>query len=206
MLEGQGQYVVVFQSEFDSEEMVCVWGYDPDDGAWEPSTNRAHDAWNAFDAQTHDFMTNQYHLIRVEMQLAVPGGVMTSAWAEDHEGANAQDAVPQNTAYLIHKRTNGVGAGKNGRCYIPGVSESKVDAGGRLLDVWADSVSDQMNLLLPFFDGEDRPFLVVNRGLRVDPTDPPPRVPTIVPDPLFWKIETQDCDSTVGTQRRRLRR
>lgn len=205
MLEGQGQFITYFTNEFDVEEMLCVWGYDAIGFTATPTSLKAQEAYNAFAEHLCAFMTNQYHLVRVEMQKAVSGGVQTAEWVQDTEGLVAQDAVPQNTAYIIRKSTTGVGAGKNGRCYIPGVREDNVNSAGTLQGTWPDTVSDSVTLLLAEFDGGDLPLLVVNRGLRVNPLDPPPRVPTEEPDPIYWYIESMACETLVGTQRRRMR-
>ncbi|HST63361.1 MAG TPA: hypothetical protein VLK84_31915, partial [Longimicrobium sp.] len=80
-------------------------------------------------------MQTQVQLAQTEVTLRATGesaldppviGVSSLSGA----GAGAGAVIPQNSAFLIHKRGATGGRGGRGRFYLPGVAESQVDANG----------------------------------------------------------------------------
>jgi hypothetical protein len=113
-------------------------------------------------------------------------------------GTQTPAVVPQNTAYLIRKRTDLAGRRGRGRMYVPGVSEADSGATGMVLasavTAWQTAFNNWFNDLTVTVGNRFYPPAVLHRseGIGVEP------LPTLVTSFVV--------DSRVATQRRRLRR
>lgn len=121
-------------------------------------------------------------------------GAVASTTAGGNTGATP--LVPQNTAFLIHKRTSLGGRKGRGRCYLPGVAEGQVDNVG----VVASATVGSFNTALAAWrtaivSSSDFVGMVV---LHDDASLTPLPAPTLV--------TSINMDTRVATQRRRLRR
>lgn len=108
----------------------------------------------------------------------------------DEEGGNTDTGIQPGTALLLTKHTNLGGRKGRGRCYLPGLSEAAVDAGGNL----TGDVSGMRTDAEKFW--EDMTFgtpLEVPVLFHDDDTTPPS------------PITDFSMSSQVATQRRRLR-
>lgn len=136
---------------------------------------------------------SEYETIQTNFVVGLTGGdVEASSGDGAGVGTNTGDPVPQNSAYLIRKRSGLVGRKNRGRMYIPGVIESGVNELGQLTtgvanalqSTWGDfrtNIEADAN-----FDG-----LSILHSLG-DSTIPTPVTALIV-------------DTVIATQRRRLR-
>lgn len=103
-----------------------------------PAPNLANavvDVANAFKALVLARFSNQYTLTNTELQYVALAGdpplIYTSAITQ--VGGGTSTVCPQNTAFLVHKRTAQGGRTGRGRFYWPGVAESDVDSVGTIL-------------------------------------------------------------------------
>lgn len=190
---GQGEFVFSYVCDGDPEPMSTIIGYDATGDFADPTVEAAeamHDLWGVV---TNSLQSADYDLVSTTMRMAVIGGTVEAVHSGVVGGGEVDDAVPQNTAFLIRKLTGGVGQGKNGRLYLPGVPETDVDHDGVL---GSAVVSDANLVLLDFWNAisisDDVPSTVVNHG------------PTNLTS--FDYILSFVLDPLVATQRRRLRR
>jgi len=103
-------------------------------------------------------------------------------------GTNSGEALPPQSAAVVAKKTGLIGASRNGRFYIPGLTEGYQAAG-----LWTESAMTNFNLL-----GE---------ALRLMDDDDPEtwKMVVISKTPTLLVTEVTSCvaRSNVGTQRRR---
>ncbi len=108
---------------------------------------------------------------------------------------NAGSFLPQNCAFLLHKRS-GLGGRKNrGRMYLPGVNEALVDDKGLMSTTAINGVNAAAAATLAdiiAIEGVERMVI-----LHTQPLGPVGTVPT--------PVTTLLLDPVLGTQRRRLR-
>jgi hypothetical protein len=112
------------------------------------------------------------------------------------QGGAAGSIVPQNTAYLVHKRSGTGGRGGRGRMYLPGVGESVVDNTGNVSAGKLNGLQTALNLfIVELADGPDiEDMVILHNSPGAYALAAPTRVTSLVIDPV------------VATQRRRLRR
>lgn len=131
------------------------------------------------------------------VQLAVGqdgGGALTGYFAFDEliEGADTGTSCPQNTSYLIQKRTGRLGRSGRGRMFVPGVVEGMVGPTGLITDAQREAVTNGWQTFLDSLAlGTPSIPMVLLHAESLD------LVPTLVTSLI--------CDQKVATQRRRLR-
>jgi len=108
--------------------------------------------------------------------------------------------LPQNCALLVHKRTSVAGRRGRGRCYIPGPEEGQVSAAGVVLNVvvadWQDHLDAWLAAIVASANIATAVVLHSTTLTIPDPDD--------LPSP--YTITNLVMDSTIATQRRRLRK
>jgi hypothetical protein len=145
-------------------------------------------------------MSNLMRLESVVCYIGQDGGppiIKTSSLASQN-GSETQTVVPQNTAYLIRKRTDAAGRRGRGRIYLPGVREDQVDAVGVVTTAKVGSFNTSFaawrTALVTAVGARHYPPVILHRseGAGIEPAPTP--------------VVTLVCDARVATQRRRLRR
>jgi hypothetical protein len=117
-------------------------------------------------------------------------------------GANAIDPLPGNNALLIKKVTALGGKKNRGRFYLPwSVDEGSVDEVGTVLPAVVTATSASVQSLLGGLTAVSCPMVIAHR-LHGDITHPT-RVTSITMGPA---VITLSCESTIGSQRRRIGR
>lgn len=204
MLGFQAQVLFRLSLAGDPELMEVGFGVDWNTGPeWDVSV--ANDMFMTFETTFLEFMAGEYFLVEAVMQYDNGGGV-----SEIHStnapspAALGGAALPQNCGLLIHKRTAGVGRGKNGRVYLPGVPEDQVDGRGAVDPAFVVTQQAEADQFFDTFTGTDFPLLTVNHGLVKVPGSDPPEYTD--PPSLFDHVTSLTIDGTIATQRRRLRR
>lgn len=104
------------------------------------------------------------------------------------EGTLAGDALPPNVTYLFAKKTATVGRANQGRFYLCGAAEAKVDMAGNIENTFLTTMQDAGDSLMDKLSADDIPMTIFHAN-----DDPPIYVQTLQADPR------------VATQRRRLR-
>jgi len=104
-------------------------------------------------------------------------------------GGAAASAAPPNVSYLVHKNTAGFGRTAKGRCYVPGVVESYIDAAGALDGTGTGDMNTAFDTFLTDLDAIGTTMVILHTG-----SSDPDTVLTCTTDPK------------VATQRRRLRK
>lgn len=190
LLEGQAQCIFVIGLTGDPEAMLTTIGVA---GNVTPTVAGANIMFEEFEATFLELMGGAYVLNAAIWQQFPEGGIVEAQSTNAASPAAAGGTVlPSNTAILIHKFTNGVGRGRKGRMFIPGVPEDAADAGGVLsagaLSDWNDAAAE---FLTTWNAGEDLPELYLNRGVTQGGGSD--------------QITSMTCDARVATQRRRMR-
>jgi hypothetical protein len=121
--------------------------------------------------------------------------IVTSA---DVPGAGGFPSLPQNCAALIDKFTGAPGRTGRGRFFMPMVlAESQVDNVG----VITGTVVTQITTAFQHF----RDLLAVNDGFPIAPMVLLHNAGSVLPTPAPFPVLSCQCQSTISTQRRRLR-
>jgi hypothetical protein len=140
---------------------------------------------------------NPYKLAATEIRypLGDQGGFGLGVFVGDIPMSNAGSFLPQNSAFLVHKRTALGGRRHRGRLYLPGVNEALVDDKGLMSSTALNGVNAAA---LAWLNGVVSLEAVVNMVvLHTKPIGPT----VIAPTP----ITVLTLDPVLGTQRRRLR-
>ena len=194
--DGYGLVVHSILLNGDPEPMAVTYGIEVEATA-DPQVV-ATECRNAF-APVMEQMSDQYRLNVTEVLLqkgpsSVPPEVGINA--TQAIGTDNRPPVPQNTAFLIKKRSSVAGRSGGGRFYLPGVVEAAVDAIGQVEPVFLGLQNARLvtmkNALLsaPQTNG----MVILHDSLSAAAVDPPHTVTSLV------------MDARVATQRRRLRR
>jgi hypothetical protein len=189
---GYAQVNNVIKLTGDNEEMICTMGIRLEGAVAADLQLICEDMFDAFADQFMFWVNSAYNLVRVDMYSNLgAGNVVNSSTQAQRPGLQGGAAIPQNSAYLIRKRTAVAGKQGRGRMYLPGVEESAVDALGNLT---AQRITDLnvsgTNYLQRLVDNAKVGSAALLHSLVGD-----------VPD----DITTLQCDSKIATQRRRLR-
>jgi hypothetical protein len=150
----------------------------------------AVDAWDT--AGVNGIQCTEVGLIRTLVKMG------PDATGPSHErssligGAVTATVVPPNVALLVRKITDLGGRAGRGRLYLPGLDEDEVNGQGTISGGLASTAQGVFNALATALIGADL-FPVVLHGEGSPITTPTP-------------ITSLSVDSTVATQRRRLRR
>ncbi len=195
---GFGQAVYEISLTNDDEIMVVTMGHNL--SAWGGSfQDAAEDLFAAFKANMAPQLGNDYFAEGVTLYVGQDGGpplVFQSTGARQ-AGSSSMNTLPQNSAYLIRKRTGAAGRRGRGRIYLPGVPEAAVSNTGVLVAsqitaVQAAATGWFSELTAPTF-GLASPPVVLHRSEGIG-VEPPPTV-----------ITSFSVAAQIATQRRRLR-
>ncbi len=147
-------------------------------------------------------MSNAYTCTQTEIQLVQTSGTAPQVYvsASAVVGGSTSPVAPQNTAFLIQKRTAKSGRRGRGRFYLPGVQETNVDAAGQVL---AAHLSTANSAFAGFLTAANN-IVGVDDLVLLHQLTPPATNPATLPAPD--KILSLIMDSRVATQRRRLRK
>ena len=204
---GYGLVTFVHTLTGDPEPIVCTIGAGPsinDDVAAQAVVDAFRNAWVT--NMVPNF-PNSYQLTRTEMRYHVPldadddpFNVVVNNTAAT--GGSAGQAVPQNVATLVHKRTAFAGRQFRGRMFLPPPGEADVDAIGQLATAHRSALNADLAAFLVEIRGA---------GSASYPDDTDVYLFHTLPDgellaPLPTIITTLDTDLRVATQRTRLRR
>lgn len=109
---------------------------------------------------------------------------------------NAGQALPQNCAGLVRKRTDAAGRRGRGRFYLPGLNEAAVDYVGRIEETYLATLQTNASALLAGLQGitgvTDVVILHRSEGAGVEPAPTP--------------VQSFTVEPVIATQRRRLRK
>jgi hypothetical protein len=182
----------------DPEAMAVTYGIQLEGGAGAPNEGDVADGLHAaFAGNAMSAMRGAYSLAATRVTFGGPDqGNLSQAFAGGVVVGNADEALPQNTAYLIKKRSGIAGRRFQGRMYLPGVRESVVSSGGILDSTWQAAVQGFMNQWLTAIEGVGGVIRMVI--LHTAPTIGPALNPT--------PVINLEVDRLVATQRQRLRR
>jgi hypothetical protein len=142
---------------------------------------------------------NAYSLERVDVRANIGGSIElgTHAFNVPMTGS-AGTLVPQNSAFLVHKRGSLPGRRHRGRMYLPGIPEAAVDDKGLLLAgnlaTYNAALASFLNLILSDTVETASPYVLHSQAVGA-PAPPPPTL-----------ITSLQIDPVIATQRRRLRR
>jgi len=180
----------------DNEPMAMTYGVDADDTA--TADGIAGACATAFIEIMAEVMSNQFTLVSTEVTFqGVPNDPPTVGTSTTTATGNGTDPImPQNNAYLIHKRTQFGGRTGRGRMFQPGVSEGAVNTVGQLTTAqknaltvsYQDFLSD-LQLSAPIVN-----MVILHDSLGAGALLPPRAVTSL------------GADAVISTQRRRLRR
>lgn len=109
---------------------------------------------------------------------------------------SAGTLLPQNSAFLVHKRTSVAGRGGRGRMYFPGVYESQANNIGQVDPAAVSAFNTSLASFLAAVPGVTG---VINMVVLHDSLGAFAGAPPAI-------ITALDCDPVIATQRRRLRR
>lgn len=109
-----------------------------------------------------------------------------------HGGLEGSAAVPPNTSVLVSKQTAVGGRRGRGRMFLPGIREDRVDVTGLLDPTNVGNINNALDSFMSDMTTAGYPLMLEHGD------DPSPLAPT--------ELVAMECQSTVATQRRRLRR
>lgn len=187
--EGFSSVLVRIALTGDSDEMAVTFGMELTSGYDQSSAD-------VTSATVSDWIRSllnssySYNGIVVTAQLAGDDPVIFESSTDAGAGLGAGNCVPQNTAYLLRKRTALGGRRNRGRMFVPGVPEAAVSNAGELTAPTVSDINDVNDVFLASLATFLTPMVILHRN---DPFLPPTEVTALI------------CQSTVATQRRRLR-
>jgi hypothetical protein len=188
----------VFSLVGDSEPIVVTCGHEIDTASGASAASSANALFDNFADTILPNMNAQYVLEYVATYAGNDGPtIVTISTVDPVPGGGSAAIVPQNTAYLIRKRTDLAGRRGRGRMYLPSVAEQNVDAVGIVapstvtslqaaFDAWMLELTDTIG-------NELYPPVILHRSEGIGEEPPPTPVVTFV------------VENRVATQRRRLR-
>jgi hypothetical protein len=166
---------------------------------------------NALAAYLHDSfgdhimnqMANVYTLVRTEVQfrLSAEEDLAIGIATGDRVGAGTAVVIPQNSAFLVHKRTARAGRRGRGRFYLPGVQEAAVDAIGALTSGTVTGWQTSLNLFLDRLSNSTEPSFETTPVLLHQDVEGDGSEVAELPDVITALV----MDPIIATQRRRLR-
>jgi hypothetical protein len=180
----------------DNEPMAMTYGVDADDTA--TADGIATDCATAFTNVMAGAFSNQFTLVRTEVLFrANPVDIPNVGSSAITATGNGTDPImPQNNAYLIHKRTQTGGRGGRGRMFQPGVSEGAVNTVGQLVVATKNGLTTTYeNFRIALAASPSVVTMVILHDLLGANALHPPR-----------PVTSLSCDAVISTQRRRLRR
>lgn len=204
--QGYGQVLHSLTLVGDNEPMALTYGVAfatfplPDPGDAQIVADACHDA---FGDTVMVSLSNQYTLTTTELKYqldAAPGAPLSIAIATGNRvGGASTTPLPQNCAYLVHKRTALAGRRGRGRLYLPGPPEVDVSAAGALGSAFVAAWQTVLNTWLTDLNGRAE----VGSMVLLHSTS------TAIPDPADLPapsdVTALTMDPVIATQRRRLR-
>lgn len=205
---GYGHVVHSLLLANDSEPMAVTYGVEwdftdpPAAGVAQTVITDLHDAFG--DEICAGILPPDYTLTTSEIYwrtTADPAEALAVAVAVGNRPGVAGGApLPQNTALLVHKRTEAAGRRGRGRFYLPGASEQSTNPNGSLVGSYHAVIQTELNQFLARVNAS--PGL---QGMAVlHSTTLPTDDPLTLPPP--YPVTTLVLDASVSTQRRRLRK
>jgi hypothetical protein len=192
----------------DSEDMIATMGpFFEDPGDYQDIVEEADTVWKA---ELGDICCDAYTLSHTTMYVN-DGGGGTAVYDSTNAavaGGIAANALPQNSCLLVTKRTALSGRRNRGRMFLPGVqaaaiteqgtmSGSTLDAWQPKLDAYLTGVNAIVGVACVVLHGPSTHWVLVDGQPR--------RVPDPGPIPPATLISSLFLESTISTQRRRLR-
>jgi hypothetical protein len=183
--------------EGDADPMAITYGVElQPDVPLNPNV-MAQDLANAFATAWASTLGAPYTLTQTEVRFPQgdQGGFGVGIFASNFGMANAGSFLPQNCAFLVHKRTALGGRRHRGRMYLPGVNEALVDNKGLMSSTaigGVNAAAAQFLNLIVAVDGIER--MVILHTTSLGPVQVTPTPVTLL-----------QLDPVLGTQRRRLR-
>ena len=203
---GFGQATILMSGNGLPTGGAVVLGFENELGS---SAQAAADAYGeAWRDQVMPLLTDDVTLDEVVVKLGPDDVGPTASSAYSTAGTIVTENTPPNTAYLVKKTSNLGGRRGRGRIYIPGVDETKVTSDGRL----EATKLGQLQTAMDAFEGEVAlagfPLMILHNPATIWVLEDgqPRREPTADPIPVPTPVLDLIVQSTVATQRRRLRR
>lgn len=201
--EGYGQVIHSFSLTGDPEPMAITYGITTDDGETFTVDGIAAELHDAFGDIIMPFLKTTYTMKQTEVRFQdtpLPADPTLGLFVGDRVGGTGNDVLPQNSALLVHKRSNQPGRKGRGRLYVPGcIREAQVDDKGIItalevtgLQTAFTSFRTRMNAGAAGQAGT--PMVILHTITEDDATPTPTLVTALV------------VDSVIATQRRRLRK
>lgn len=158
-------------------------------------------AYGAYANAFKDQLPTGLAMGRVDWQAQLSAGQLmsgTSALTPQVNGTNPATFLPQNCAYLMHRRSFLGGRRGSGRFYLPYIDEGVVDNVGNLTSLRVGAMTTRFdtfvnNALAP---GAGTDLVAYGVVSMATPTNPG----------TFVETPSRYCDPVIATQRRRLRR
>lgn len=194
---GFSHVVIELRLENDNEPIVTTIGVD-NNGA--TGTQIPDLVYQAFDATFMGLISDEYWLERCTAYIGQDGTspLVVDGLLGPSQGVGTGAPLPQNCAVLVRKRTDLGGRRGRGRMYLPGIAEGQVEANGDIGSVFVDA-----------WQGQADSFYDILTGGGSQAATPPVvlhRSEGIGPEPLPTPIQSFTVESSIATQRRRLRK
>lgn len=193
--ENYAQVIHSLRLTGDSGAMAITYGVAVVEGA--TASDVAEDCAAAV-APILEYMSTQYSMVSTEAILqdeAPPAAPAIGVAAVTIAGGDPGSVIPQNSAYLLHKRTGRAGRTGRGRLYLPGITQDRVnDVGALTTSTVSGLTTAGADFLSNLFDTAS----VLGMVLFHDSTG---SAAAVAPTPVTSLV----CDPTISTQRRRLR-
>jgi hypothetical protein len=196
---GSGQVLHSLKLLGDPEPMAVTYGIrvEPDVG-FDLNTMVAA-LKTAFDTTIKAQLSTAITHVQTELRFRLdpePAGLNVAVSSSNTTGSEAGATLPQNSAYLVHKRTTTGGKGGRGRLYFPGVFEAAADTVGAVTAAeqaeWNTALGNWRTAIAAVTAVEGMVLFHDSAGAHAD--EPPYLVTSLTLDPI------------IATQRRRLRR
>jgi hypothetical protein len=164
--------------------------------------------WTGFATTALTLMGAGYSLEAVQVDGQADGDPVIDEWVQSQLTASTDEPTPQNSAYLIRKRSASSAKGKSGRMYLPGIPEDFVTPNGMIEPAQLTAVRATVQ---DWFEDIQGTTGVANIALfhndpliRHDP-DTGERIEVPNPDPDPDTVVAFFLEPQIATQRRRLR-
>lgn len=210
LVYSQNVIEIAVRATISGQPHVNVWHMRQAEGTNVGDGGAAQDFANNWQDHILNFLNNNYVLQDFAWRSLDPDdnnlGVIQPDPVKKTVGVGADDPMPAQVAFLIHKNTANRPRGRrDGRAYIGGVPEGVADGRGTVV---AANVTAINGHLLDFWNGvTDDPIASdVDRELVVLETTPESRAPGTLPVIIgSRRVTSLTCDSLLATQRDRLR-
>lgn len=194
-----GRLLARLQLTGDPEPMVCTFGVGGlvDAALGQDAVDTFATLWST---EIMDIVCSSYVFTGAELAAHITPADETDdlavfvSSAFSTAGGNTAAATPQNTAYLIHKRTAIAGKRYRGRVYLPGVGEPSVSPTGAVTGDLLTDIPTKFAALRTGMASNGTPLCLLHQAEAV------------MDAPAPTEITAFQLDAIVATQRRRLRR